>query len=221
MTGMAGGRRRTVRSSQTKEAILKAAGIVFAENGYEATSLEAIAAEAGVTKATVYYHFDSKEAIYGAVLTRYLVEALETVQAHIKRGGSATDILCRILQSQLDDTLDPAKRYISYQEIVRAHPETRRTVRECQRRYEDAVASIIQRGQDSGEFLEGDARILTFLLVGAIGRTSRWFRPGGRISVAEFRQTVLRLLLGGLLKGKNHDQIAQIVLRTERDYPWA
>jgi AcrR family transcriptional regulator len=199
------GRRRTKRSAPTKEAILEAAGKMLAEHGYEATSLDSVALEAGVTKATLYYHFESKEAIYAGVLTRYLNESLMRVQDAIAAGGSSTDVFLRVLDSMLDDTMATTKRYIHYQEIVRTDEDTHERIRNAQRRYEDAVADIIRRGQEDGEIMPGDPKARAFLTIGTIGRTARWYRPGGRIPVQEFRDMLCQFLLGGMLRGENRN----------------
>lgn len=59
-------------SSDTKERILEAAELLFAERGYDATSLRAITSRAGANLAAVNYHFQSKEALMQAVFARRL-----------------------------------------------------------------------------------------------------------------------------------------------------
>jgi AcrR family transcriptional regulator len=61
-----------VRPPVTKEKILDAAEAMFMEHGFEATSLRAITAAAGVNLAAVNYHFGSKEELFQSVLTRRL-----------------------------------------------------------------------------------------------------------------------------------------------------
>lgn len=51
-----------------REAILAAAQVLFLSNGYEGSSMEAIAAEAGVSKLTLYSHFKDKEALFSAAV---------------------------------------------------------------------------------------------------------------------------------------------------------
>jgi AcrR family transcriptional regulator len=53
-----------------RQSIVRAAGRAFAGAGFAATSMDQLAAEAGVTKLIVYRHFDSKEGVYRAVLER-------------------------------------------------------------------------------------------------------------------------------------------------------
>src|SRR3984893_14479337 len=51
---------RAVQAEQTRQQILDTAQRLFAELGYDATSLQMIANEMGLTKAAVYYHFHAK-----------------------------------------------------------------------------------------------------------------------------------------------------------------
>ena len=52
-----------------RDQIVNAARKLFLESGYETTSMDALAAEAGVSKRTVYSHFANKEALFGAIMT--------------------------------------------------------------------------------------------------------------------------------------------------------
>src|ERR1700730_6587599 len=59
---------RAVQAEQTKHQILETANRLFAELGYDATSLQMIADEMGLTKAAVYYHFRAKSDILHAAM---------------------------------------------------------------------------------------------------------------------------------------------------------
>jgi AcrR family transcriptional regulator len=58
-------------AAERREQILGAALDVFAAGGYHETTLEAVASRAGVSKALIYEHFDSKRALHLALLRRY------------------------------------------------------------------------------------------------------------------------------------------------------
>jgi AcrR family transcriptional regulator len=60
--------RMTRPSDHTRQRILKAAIALFAERGYDATSIRAIVSKARVNQAAVSYHFKGKEGLYGEVL---------------------------------------------------------------------------------------------------------------------------------------------------------
>jgi AcrR family transcriptional regulator len=78
-------------SADTKTQILDAAEKLFAKQGFEATSLRAIIADAGVNLAAIHYHFRSKEGLVRAVLERRIApineERIRQLQACLCRRG--------------------------------------------------------------------------------------------------------------------------------------
>lgn len=69
--------RSTVDRETKREEIVDAAARLFAEQGFERTSMVALAREAGVAANTIYWYFDDKDAVLVAVMTRLLAEGLE------------------------------------------------------------------------------------------------------------------------------------------------
>src|SRR2546423_257029 len=67
------------RRTDTREQIRRLALELFAERGYDATSLREIAERLGITKAAVYYHFKTKEEILASLVDDYLIEVDELV----------------------------------------------------------------------------------------------------------------------------------------------
>lgn len=63
---------RAAQAEQTRDEVLRTARRLFAERGFDATSLQQIAYAMGVTKANVYYYFRTKEALLQALLEPYL-----------------------------------------------------------------------------------------------------------------------------------------------------
>jgi AcrR family transcriptional regulator len=77
--------RREAVSGHKRELILDAAKQVFTEEGLEGASLRAIAVRAGYTPAALYFHFESKEAIYAEVLKTSLASLGATVDMAIAK----------------------------------------------------------------------------------------------------------------------------------------
>ena len=89
---------RRLPRAQRREQILTAATEAFARSGFAATSLEDIAAEAGITRVILYRHFDSKTDLYQAVLDRMCAR----LDAHVAEPvGGFTD-------ASIDGLLDAA-----------------------------------------------------------------------------------------------------------------
>lgn len=81
-------RKRNARGEQRQQELLRAAAVVFAERGYHETTTNAIAAEAGVSPATLYQFFPNKEAIASA-----LTESYARQMAEAERGIDAAGAL--------------------------------------------------------------------------------------------------------------------------------
>ncbi|ONI78350.1 hypothetical protein BWI15_02430 [Kribbella sp. ALI-6-A] len=85
----------------TAERILEAARVLFAARGYRATSMQAIADEVGITKAALYYHFDSKEDVLRH-LTVPLLDELEAVLAEAESGEDPEAVRWRAIEGYVD-----------------------------------------------------------------------------------------------------------------------
>src|SRR5688500_20346601 len=90
-------KRAAIRRKATPELkrglILDAARAVFEADGLDGASLRAIAAEAGYTPAALYFHFESKEAIYAEVLRNSLASLETAIGRAIARARTPTDRL--------------------------------------------------------------------------------------------------------------------------------
>jgi AcrR family transcriptional regulator len=85
--------RRDAVSGHKRELILDAAKQVFAEEGLEGASLRAIAVRAGYTPAALYFHFESKEAIYAEVLKSSLASLGAAVDLAVAQTRTAAQRL--------------------------------------------------------------------------------------------------------------------------------
>jgi AcrR family transcriptional regulator len=82
--GVPGVSRRQQYSASTKRALVDVAEELFTDNGYAATSLDAIVAGARVTKGALYHHFSGKQALFEAVFERVESDASRAIQKAIK-----------------------------------------------------------------------------------------------------------------------------------------
>ncbi|MBV1874442.1 MAG: TetR/AcrR family transcriptional regulator [Gammaproteobacteria bacterium] len=82
--------------------ILTAAEPLFAEHGYEGTSLNAIAKKAGVSKANIFHHFENKESLYLQVLKQASSEMSALIDKLENTGDSAEDQIRQYTQQHLE-----------------------------------------------------------------------------------------------------------------------
>jgi len=79
-----------------REAILEAAKRLFLRNGYDGSSMDAIAAEAGVSKLTVYSHFTDKETLFSAAVKAKCEEQLPELFFELAEGATIEAVLLNI-----------------------------------------------------------------------------------------------------------------------------
>ncbi|MGE4295657.1 MAG: TetR/AcrR family transcriptional regulator [Campylobacterales bacterium] len=74
--------------STTTEKILIGAAQLFAEVGFDAARVDAIADRCGVNKASLYYHFKDKKTLYNAVIVHYLSATKAQIETRVHQGGN-------------------------------------------------------------------------------------------------------------------------------------
>lgn len=100
--------------SNTQDRILDAAEVLFAEHGYDGTSLRAITGAAGVNVAAVHYHFGGKLALFVALFERRVgpinAERLERLDRLEERGAAAPPALAELLEAFLGPAVRLSRR---------------------------------------------------------------------------------------------------------------
>ncbi len=90
--------KRAARGRATREQLIEVATRLFAERGYEDTSIEAVLAAAGVSRGALYHHFAGKEALFGAVLQSVEGRIFAQLTAAI---GDAPDAFAKVETASL------------------------------------------------------------------------------------------------------------------------
>ncbi|WP_305785542.1 TetR/AcrR family transcriptional regulator [Symbioplanes lichenis] len=112
------GRRR--RSEGKKTAILDAAEALFLTEGYDRTSVDAVAARAGVSKRTVYDHFGDKETVFLRVVERVGESLLATVRAAVDEeltSGRDLGTALTAFAHRIVDRTFPSPDYLTFRRL--------------------------------------------------------------------------------------------------------
>ena len=94
---------RSDRAGRTRQRILDAAAQCFAASGFSKTTVEEIAAGAGVSKALVYHHFRGKDAVFEELLERTLSDwaRVGQIDEHLPTDGSITAAIAGMVRASL------------------------------------------------------------------------------------------------------------------------
>jgi AcrR family transcriptional regulator len=104
---------RSERAAATREHLLEIGTRLFADRGYEATSIEAVLGEAGVSRGALYHHFPSKEALFEAVYVAAQARVAREVIEEAVGAGSALEVIRTGARSWLYRVRDPIVRQIT------------------------------------------------------------------------------------------------------------
>jgi len=197
-------RRKAARPSE----LTAAAMALFAEKGFAATRLEDVAARAGVAKGTLYLYFDSKEALFKAVIEEGILPVLAAGEAVVANHvGSAEALLERLVETWWQGI--GATPFTGVPKLMIAESGN---FPEVARYYHEQVilpgralmAAVLRRGMASGEFraLEVESCIdvmIAPLLMLAIWQHSMAMCLERPVEPAAFLATYLDLLKRGLM----------------------
>lgn len=114
---------RTSRGEETKAKIVDAAMRLFTAQGYDATTMRAIATEAGVAVGNAYYYFPSKEHLIQAFYARTHEEHLAAARPVLEKERGFEERLTGVMEAKLD-TIEPYHRFSGILFTTAADPES-------------------------------------------------------------------------------------------------
>lgn len=186
-----------------KDTITDAAVDLFYQKGYFATSVSEIARQCGIQKASIYYHYPSKEAILFQIqkvtmdeLTAYLrgnLDGLTDVEARM-RAAVRSHVRFHLNRQKQTFIANSELRGLTrdhYGEIV-----GRRDT------YEQIFQDIIRKGCDANVFAPVDVKILSYAILTLCNAGAIWFKPEGRMPVDAIADIYEAFVLQGLKTGR-------------------
>lgn len=188
----------TVRlpAAERRVQLLDAALTVFAADGFQTATMEAVATEAGVTKPVLYQHFSSKRELFLELLRSVGTGLTEAVGAATATAGSGQDMVIDGFAAYFDFVADhPDEFRLLFGEGVRTDPEFARAVAEVEGLLADFIAALIDI-----EHLASDERLmLAHGILGLAEATGRhWIARGASGDVDALARRVADLAWLGL-----------------------
>ena len=183
--------------------VLTAAVDLFAQHGYERTSVSQVVAAAGVAKGGFYHHFASKEdllyEVYGDLIGRQLAAMDEIAGRH----GPADVTLHAMIGELVLSTANSAKQAkVFWREMHSLGDERAEQYRRQRRRCHDAVRKVVRDGQADGTFSSpASADTVTFTIFGVVNELPVWYRPSGRKRPQQIADEIAAFVLAGLGAG--------------------
>lgn len=188
--------------SSMKETIKEVSIDLFHRKGYFATSISEIANGSGIRKASIYYHYASKEDLLYSILettmddlTRYLKANLseETeVEARMRRAVRAH--VCFHLERQKEN-------FIANSELRGLRSDHFRAIVTKRDEYESIFQELIQDGIRQAVFAPVDVKIHSYAILTLCTAGASWFKPDGRLRIDEIATIYEDFIISGLKRG--------------------
>jgi AcrR family transcriptional regulator len=172
----------------------------FAQHGYDAASMRQIAADAGITIATLYFHCSTKEKLLFDVLEAQMQGLSDGLDAALASAGDnwsarlATAIRFHIQYV----TRDEEGANISTSELRGLTGEFRARHLATRDAYERRFRDLLKQGIAADEFAPVDVPVVTAGILGIGLSVGRWYRPGGRLTPDDVADEYIRLILKAL-----------------------
>jgi TetR/AcrR family transcriptional regulator len=161
-------RRSTLVAEETRELILQAAEIEFANRGFARARLEDIAEPVGITRAAVIYHFGDKQALYAAVLEATFKALAERIRAALAADAPHAERVERLIGAWVDYAAErPTLARLFIREVADSPRELAPEIRDLVDPMFSLVTEGIEKGQKEGAFRNIDPGLVVSILAGA------------------------------------------------------
>ena len=191
----AGGTKRLPRAVREQQ-MLDAAVELFSANGYHETSMDAIAAQARISKPMLYLYYGSKEELFGACLSRELTRFIDAVRTDVDLKASPRELLRRTIGSVLHYIDAHRASWIVLYSQATSSQAFAHTVREGRERIIDFVARLLESGTRNPQ-PHSDFHMMAVALVGA-GEAVAARVSEGDADVDEAAELLINLFWRGL-----------------------
>lgn len=188
----------------TRDEILSAAAGIISAKGFDATSMQDIATAVNLQKASLYYHFASKQEILLALLDNALSILTSRLEVVREAELPASEKLRQAMVAYLD--IISAQQNLAAVLLLeyRSLPPNLRQQHVLQRdQFEHIWRDLIVEGMQAGTFSCDDPSLAGRAILGVLNWSVTWYRPDGPSSAEAIADQFTNLFLNGLLVRQN------------------
>ena len=194
---MASGR----KSDERWQAILRGAAVAFQRLGYAQTTLEDVANQVGINRATLYYYVGTKEELLIALLYRPIHQMTANMKAIARLDVAPTEKLHRTLVQYTRDMSETPELFIFLAQNLHQLMTGREAddIASNADEYGRGLTRIIEEGQAAGEFRDDiDPQMAMLAVLGMFNWIHRWYKPSGKRTLEQIGEEFAELAMSSL-----------------------
>lgn len=190
--------------SGTRERLMETASHLFAEKGYASTTVREIVARAGVSKPVLYYHFQSKEGLYYALLEWGAQVQKKIIDDVFEVSGTVQDRITFLYRRIYEEIQEYQGLYAMIHGLIYGPPQgaPEYDFPNYHRQMFEAVKRICLEGRLSGEIKKADADEVAFLVLSLIDFSLNLEKILPELADPQRPERLLQLAFRGLSRGK-------------------
>ncbi|NME82280.1 TetR/AcrR family transcriptional regulator [Clostridium sp. SM-530-WT-3G] len=154
--------------NKTKKLIFESAIKIFSESGYRGATMDDIAANAGLAKGTLYYHFVSKEEIFNFIVEEGIQILQNQVMDIQKQDINPIDKLIKISRTQLSFFYGYTDFFKVVMSQLWGHEKRQDELREKIRNYIKEIEVNIKKAMEMNEIEQGDSEFMSYEFFGTL-----------------------------------------------------
>lgn len=173
---------------------------LFAQQGYEATSMRDIGRAVGLLPGSLYAHITSKEQLLLEIIEQGIDEFLSGIAEVMVEDDPAPVMLRKVVRAHMEVIAAGRERTgIVFHQWRALSGENRERVLAKRNAYEQHFVDVLEAGVREGSFRPNlESRFAVLVILGALNWAPEWFSPSGGCTADEVGERVCDLLLEGL-----------------------
>lgn len=186
------------RYKARRREVIDTAARLFAERGYDGTSISELTAATGLAAGGLYHYIEAKDDLLIAICDELLEPLLARAREIAAAKAPPVEQLRELVEAWVAHVVAHRHHMLVFtqeRQAIERQPRWRR-VRSQRKAFEKILDEVLARGEADGSMTFADRRLSLLALLGMVNYTPQWVRPGGRLSAAEIAAGYCALVLG-------------------------
>lgn len=180
--------------------VLTGAARLFAEDGFAATSVRAVAERARLTKAGLYYHIKEKEDLLYRICAQSIREILDGARGGLARAGEPAARLAALIRNHAGFFFrHPYNLTVLNRDMGALTGSQREAIRALEMEYLELIRDVFRHGQRRGSFRKLDPTVAAFSVLGVLNTLDRWYDAAGPVKPAALVEQIEAILMQGFV----------------------
>jgi len=185
------------RYDRRQDDVARVAARVFAQRGYDRTSVQELTDEIGLAAGGLYHYFPSKERLLIRICSQLVDPLLESARELLEPDSESEQHLRSLVRLWVGQVIEYRDNMLVFQQErhIIERGEQFREIRWRRKEFERLVDDALARVEEDHPELRWERRIAVSALLGMVNYTAQWYRPRGRLTPLQIADGYVDLLL--------------------------